>query len=106
MRRFLRRALPRVLLLLALLGVAHLQQGQALFGVLWRESLLSWDNPATQFLEELASQAIPHADAARQVHERLLVGCDDGTKIRQVGERRGSSETVLCPCITRAPPVA
>ena len=86
-----RRALVPVLVLLGLLGAAHVEHGLARLGVLWRQSVLSWDNPATQVLEELASQAVPHADGAR---------------LGVAGDPDGLPDAASCPCVSRAPPVA
>jgi hypothetical protein len=49
-------------LLLALLALSQVQATHAACGVLWRQVVVSWDNPSTQFLEETASQSVPHTD--------------------------------------------
>ncbi|OGK99813.1 MAG: hypothetical protein A3E31_10690 [Candidatus Rokubacteria bacterium RIFCSPHIGHO2_12_FULL_73_22] len=101
-----RRALVPVLVLLGLLGAAHVEHGLARLGVLWRQSVLSWDNPATQVLEELASQAVPHADGARQARDRVAAGRGDGARLGVAGDPDGLPDAASCPCVSRAPPVA
>src|SRR3990172_9030995 len=101
-----RRALVPVLVLLGLLGAAHVEHGLARLGVLWRQSVLSWDNPATQVLEELASQAVPHADGARQARDRGAAGRGDGARLGVAGDPDGLPDAASCPFVSRAPPVA
>src|SRR3990172_9219056 len=129
-----RRALVPVLVLLGLLGAAHVEHGLARLGVLWRQSVLSWDNPATQVLEELASQGVPHADGARQARDRgapgrrdgarlrgaagprggggpragagVAAGRGDGARLGVAGDPDGLPDAASCPCVSRAPPVA
>ena len=100
------RALVPVLLLFGLLGVAHVERALARVGVLWRQSAVSWDNPATQLLEEVASQAVPHADAARQARERVVTAHRVWGRLRLAGQPAVVSTAALGACITRAPPVA
>jgi hypothetical protein len=57
----------RVALLFALLLLAQAHTCLAVNGIIWRGLGLSWDNPATQLLEEIAVEAVPHTDDAREV---------------------------------------
>src|SRR3990172_9876522 len=101
-----RRALVPVLVLLGLLGAAHVEHGLARLGVLWRQSVLSWDNPATQVLEELASQAVPHADGARQARDRVAAGRGDGARLGVAGDPDGPPGAASRPRGRRPPPLA
>lgn len=96
----------RVLLLVGLLALAHLQASVALCGVIWRTTVLSWDNPATQLLEEVACRTVPHVDPVRQVRDRLraaLAGTDD---LRVPEDDGRALPAALAACVTRAPPAA
>jgi hypothetical protein len=60
----------RVALLFALLLLAQAHTCLAINGIIWRELGPSWDNPATQLLEEIAVEAVPHTDGSRDVKDR------------------------------------
>jgi hypothetical protein len=47
-----------VAVLFALLSLSQIQQSVARVGILWRTSVLSWDNPATQDLEDIATETV------------------------------------------------
>jgi hypothetical protein len=63
----MRRPRPRLVLLTVvtagLLLSAHLAFNLALLDIVWRTSVLSWDSPTTQLLDEMASQAAPATEA-------------------------------------------
>jgi len=101
-----RRALVLVVVLLGLLGAAHAQRGLARVEVLWRQSTLSWDDPASQLLDELASQPVPHADPARHARDRIVADGGAGGSLRVAGAPSGLPDSALRPCSGRAPPVA
>lgn len=62
----------RVLLLVALVWVATVEQSVASLAILWRVSVLSWDNPATQLRDETAAQAVAGTDVRRQARDHLI----------------------------------
>ncbi len=102
--------LPRVRPLLGGLAVAlvTLAQAQAAAGAcgsIFRAIVLSWDNPATQVVDELASESVPHADPGRQAREQVARagGADARLALAEhpaiaVGQRGGAR-------ITRSPPL-
>ncbi len=47
-----------VAVLFALLSLSQIQQSVARAGVLWRASAPSWENPATQVLEDIATETL------------------------------------------------
>jgi hypothetical protein len=93
-------------LLLALLAVAHAQSGLALVGTVWRFVVLSWDSPATQLVEEVASQAVPHVDPARSLRDRIAASRDDLAGVLTPRDGAPASAAALAACGTRAPPLA
>jgi hypothetical protein len=61
---------PRVaatVLFLALLTLVQISGPRASVNILWRFAVLSFDNPATQLLDELALEKTPFADALGDV---------------------------------------
>lgn len=64
----MKRATP---VLLALLLLAGVQQASATLAIFWRGAVLSWDSPASQWQDELASQGATWADARRQAQGHL-----------------------------------
>ena len=54
------RRWPVLALVAALVVVfVHVRSGLAVTDIVWRASVLSWDSPSTQTLDELASQSAP-----------------------------------------------
>lgn len=64
----MKRATP---VLLALLLLAAVQQASATLAIVWRGAVLSWDSPASQWHDELASQGATWADLRRQAQGHL-----------------------------------
>jgi len=62
-----------VALLFALLLLAQAHTCLAVNGIIWRALGLSWDNPATQLLEEMALEAVPHTETFREADAGTLV---------------------------------
>jgi hypothetical protein len=58
------RCILAAALLVALAG-AEVQSALATLNIVWRAFVLSFDNPATQWLDEIASDATLYADPAR-----------------------------------------
>ena len=101
-----KRAHLSVVLLLSLLALAQVQAGLAVFGVIWRTAVLSWDDPDTQLVEDLASQAAPVANPSRLARDRLLSAAQAHSDV----ELPDSSDALQHPArngrITRSPPLA
>ena len=96
----------RVLLLVALVWVATVEQSLAGLAILWRVSILSWDSPATQLRDETASQAVPATDVRRQARDHLI-------GVLRLSRRTAAPEWPLAgdrpaleSLLTRAPPAA
>jgi hypothetical protein len=61
-----------VALLFALLLPAQAHTCLAVNGIIWRAFSLSWDNPATQLLEEMALEGVPHTGTFCEADARTL----------------------------------
>jgi len=68
-----RRTVLSVALLLALLALGSVQSALAVFGVVRRAAVRSWDSPATQLVEELALGVVPAADPRRAAADHLAL---------------------------------
>jgi hypothetical protein len=60
-----------VALLLASLSLSQAQPSVARVGTMWRTSVLSWDNPATRLLEDIATETV--SDAFEGVSESVVI---------------------------------
>jgi len=98
--------LAAVAFLVGLLGLAHVHYALAFAGILWRESVLSWDNPATQHVEDLASQTVPSADGAREARDRTLLGARLAARVHLPEPPGRTAAGVVCRRPSRAPPAA
>lgn len=95
----------RSVFLLALLAVVVVAASRAAVSVIWRNSVLSFDNPATQILDELASQKAPHADPLLEAGTALRTAASISrpfSSYPQVGHQRSRGR---CCIEARAPPV-
>jgi len=94
-----------VVLLAALLALAQAHFVLGLFGPLWRTAVMSWDNPATQVVDELACESLPHGDPSREAREHAVLAprpCGDIQARSQVA----ASSPTLRSRLSRSPPSA
>jgi len=94
----------RSVLLLTLLAIVIVAAPRAAVSVIWRTSVLSFDNPATQVLDELASQKAPHADPLLEADAALRTAASSSCPLslyQQSGYQRSRG---LCCLEARAPP--
>ena len=61
-----------VAVLFALLSQSQVQQSVARVAIMWRPSVLSWDNPAIQILEDIATEMVS-AGAFRSARASVVV---------------------------------
>jgi hypothetical protein len=94
-----------VTVLVALLALGHLQATLAVVGIIWRASRLSWDSPATQLVEEIASAVVPVSDPSRLAAEHLAVARAAPGRVLALEDRGDAQRPALSERITRAPPV-
>jgi hypothetical protein len=66
------RATGMVGLLIGLLALAQVHAGLGVSGTVWRATVLSWDDPVTQIVDELACQSVPHTDPWRDARDHAL----------------------------------
>ena len=94
------------LVFLALVALVQLEWPRALLSILWRGAVLSFDNPATQALDELASGATPVADPTRDARRstRAAAVVSAPLALQRVVVAAGTA-TALAG-ITRSPPAA
>jgi len=92
-------------LLIGLLCLAKLLCAHALVSMVWREAILSWDNPATQIVDELSSQSVSYTDATSAAHERVgLFAAGRRLAAARAADRLASPAPR--PGLTRSPPPA
>jgi hypothetical protein len=100
-----RAAFVLTLGLLSLLVVSALQASEARVSILWRASVLSWDSPATQLLDELASQGLLYADPARQAREQATVGLRPAGRLALPSAALVHGAVAVGSHLTRSPPL-
>ncbi len=83
---------------------AHVQYPLALCAMVLRAALVSFDNPATQFLDETATQALPHSDPSRQASEAVSHDLRPAAPILLAARATGWYNPTLRARITRSPP--
>lgn len=94
------------LLVVALLALAHAEHGLARIGTFWRLAVLSWDSPATQDVEAVASQVVPPVDPGRSLHGRIAAAPADVAATLPPDVDTRSLAPARSACGTRAPPTA
>ena len=93
------------LMLVVLMGLAVFQAAEASTRILWRFMVLSWDNPATQILDELICESAPpsHAGTEAGLSARLAIQNSAHVADPVLAQPRSSA---LSSGITRSPPAA
>ena len=95
-----------VVALVGLLSLVQLQAAVGACGSVLRAITVSWDNPTTQIVDELASQAVPYADPARQIREQVAQArCSEVRLVLPAEPGRVGSPRVDTSG-TRSPPLA
>jgi hypothetical protein len=91
------------LLAFQLLFVLH--TADANLKIVWRLLVLSFDNPATQALDELASAKSPYDDSTRHVLTIARIAAAASRRTELPGSELFPPRVDLCSCITRSPPL-
>jgi len=91
-------------LLVGLLALAHVQQVQALFGVLWRTPVLAWSDPATQPVEDLSSPAGSQGEMGQPGPPHVIAPPKHADLLPDQPSR--APGLALSQGITRSPPAA
>lgn len=97
--------LGAVVLLATLLALAQAHFVVGIFGPLWRTAVMSWDNPASQVVDELACESLTHTDPSREAREHAVLApraCGGINARSQVT----ASSPALRSRLTRSPPAA
>jgi hypothetical protein len=93
------------MLCLALLALIQISGPRASLNILWRYIIFSFDNPATQVLDELALEKTPFADGLQEVLALAhLAARSSRTASLPASEGVVPSE-VLSARISRSPPL-
>jgi len=92
------------LLLLALLALLLVQVPQASLNIVWRFAVLSFDNPATQLLDELTCASAPYADSAAEARESARVVSAASRRLAPPQGPHAGQSPALSAGITRSPP--
>lgn len=101
-----RRGCPwAVPLLLGLVTVVVLQAPHASFNIIWRFTVLSFDNPATQLLDDLATDSSTYTDPTAEARESARVAAGGECHLRLVLTAPHVFGPALDSGITRSPPV-
>ncbi len=94
------------LVLLTLVALVQLESPRASLSILWRGAVLSFDNPATQVLDELASGATPVADPTREARQSTRAAAAQSAPLALHLAVVAARTTTDLAGITRAPPAA
>lgn len=100
---------PRWLLIVAvfaLMATWCVQASDAHLSIVWRASVVSWDSPATQFQDELATQAVAYVDAARQLRDHVGAALRASGRLAVTASAACGSTGAVTARLTRSPPVA
>lgn len=100
-----RAPIGSVVLLAVLLVLAQAHFVVGLFGPLWRTAVMSWDNPATQVVDELACESLTHTDPSREAREHAVLAPRACGGIHPRSQVSASSPS-LRSRLTRSPPSA
>lgn len=95
-----------VCLFLVLVAFLQISAPQASLEILWRAALLSFDNPATQLLDELAVEKTAFRDAFAELVASTRLAASCACRFLYVAPDAFALGELLWGCITRSPPVA
>lgn len=96
----------RVVVLVSLLAFVQLASSHAALNILWRYTVLSWDNPATQIQDELACGTAPCADLAGEARESVRAAHWSLGLLAPGRDAGRRANPALSAGITRSPPAA
>jgi len=100
-----RRSTLSVVALIGLLSLVQLQAAAGACGSFLRAVTVSWDNPTTQVVDELASQSVPYADPARQIREQVVQARRAETRLVLPAETGRAGSPGVDTGVTRSPPL-
>jgi hypothetical protein len=103
-----RRDLHRLacLVLVVLVGVAAFQAAEASIRILWRFTVLSWDNPATQVFDELVCESSPPSQAGAEAGQSTRLAVAASGQLPTDSLAASHESPALSSGITRSPPAA
>lgn len=92
------------LFLIALLALAPLQASYGALNILWRYSVLSWDNPASLALDALACASAPSTDPAGEALAHTRTADVETGRLTPSRDADCRPNPALVSGITRSPP--
>jgi hypothetical protein len=101
-----RRGAGAAVLLLALLAFTQVWGPQASLNILWRFTVLSFDDPASQVLDELALETTSFADAQDEVLAVTRLAAMSARRTPLVRSDGFATSEVLSGRIGRSPPLS
>jgi hypothetical protein len=100
------RYLAAITLFLALLALLQISAPRASLSILWRYVVISFDNPATQVLDELALEKTSFTDPLDDLLELGHLATSSSRPILPPPADGGARSDILFGRISRAPPLA
>ena len=100
------RAVTRVALLAGLLALSQLQAISGSLSIFNRLAFLSFDNPTTQYSDELASLATPYADAGGETLACARAAASHADRFVDVTTDARRDTLAASLGVTRSPPGA
>src|SRR2546425_153706 len=102
----LRRSVSGIAVLLAVVTLAQIQWPFAHLAIVWRVVILSWDDPATQVAQDLATETVPQVESGREIYERTRAAGQHATSMLLPASERRSESPATTGRIPRSPPTA
>jgi hypothetical protein len=92
--------------LVMLIGLAALEAAEASNRILWRFTVLSWDNPATQVSDELVCESSPPSEAGAEAGQSTRLSVAASGRLPADSLAASHESPALSSGITRSPPAA
>jgi hypothetical protein len=96
--------LPLIPVFLALAALRCLQDADAQISIVWRAALVSWDSPATQSQDGVATQV--YDDTTRPLRDQAGAARRPSGRLTTPREHRRGDSPALTSRFTRSPPDA
>jgi hypothetical protein len=95
-----------VVALVGLVSLVQLQAAVGACGTFLRAVTVSWDNPTSQIVDELASQSVPYADPAAQIRDQVAQARRSQARLVLPSETGRVGSPGVDTGVTRSPPLA
>jgi hypothetical protein len=95
---------PLILTLLALAALWCVLGADAQISIVWRAVVVSWDSPATQLHDDVATQGIVYLDAARHLRDQMGAALRPAGRLAAAPDHARGDSPALTSRLTRSPP--